>query len=305
MLADQIDATLQYTPSLAATSAEFHLFPQRDHDNETASRFTQPVDILLSELVDTGYHDMSHLSQLRTNAFWELHRSVEENGEGLVRRMRDYEHSRSRSDVYLKAKEAQKRDRKRSSLATPSRKQAVAPHDSDGDDDDDIQIFSREPSQMSASPHRQKTRALSLGFMDNDVNQDHHSSPGATCDSSSSTDHSDEDVYLVTDIPPLRINHSFFSLRPASAAITPALSRTPSDSTNSSLISLPRLPTSPSSPSTPPPQPFLSAKSRSEKAIAALSLSMANGAGGLTDYQPLLSLQTTPLEPCQVGEMWY
>jgi hypothetical protein len=46
--------------------------------------------------------------------------------------------------------------------------------------------------------------------------------------------------------------------------------------------------------------------SRSEKAIAALSLAMANGAGGLNDYSALRAKEIPPIiEDSQVGELWH
>jgi len=76
---------------------------------------------------------------LRSSAFWELRRSIAENGEGFVRRMRVYEGSRSRQTIHLKIKEAEKRGRKRLSSKKHA---AIHNSDDDDDDDDDIQICS-------------------------------------------------------------------------------------------------------------------------------------------------------------------
>lgn len=63
--------------------------------------------------------------------------------------------------------------------------------------------------------------------------------------------------------------------------------------------------TSPSSLSSCPSLDMATQSSYSEKAIAALSLAMANGAVGLNDYQALLAIQETPaMDACQVGEMF-
>lgn len=45
--------------------------------------------------------------------------------------------------------------------------------------------------------------------------------------------------------------------------------------------------------------------SRSEKALAALSLAMANGAGSIEDFSNLQSQHTAVLDDCQVGDMWH
>lgn len=46
--------------------------------------------------------------------------------------------------------------------------------------------------------------------------------------------------------------------------------------------------------------------SRSEKALAALTLALANGAGGLTDYEPILTAQDdySSHRDYHVGELW-
>jgi hypothetical protein len=49
-----------------------------------------------------------------------------------------------------------------------------------------------------------------------------------------------------------------------------------------------------------------SSASRSEKALAALTLALANGAGGLTDYEPLLAVKddSSSIGDYHVGELW-
>ncbi|KAG6832465.1 hypothetical protein H0H92_001511 [Tricholoma furcatifolium] len=217
---------------------------------------------------DDEHANLRNISRLRSNAFWELHRSVAENGEGLVRRMRDYEHSRSRTDVYLKAKEAQKRGRKRSSVINLARRvQHVRLHsDSDhGDDeeeddeeDDEVQIFAGELPRLSlAGMHYPPKRSMSLDVKD---------TSGRGCQ--------------------LATNRRY-SRRGSSPPF----------------IHLEREELSPGTISSPTPIP--SSGSRTEKAIAALSLAMANGAGGITDYGSVLSVASNlPLhDECQVGEM--
>ena len=104
---------------------------------------------------------------------------------------------------------------------------------------------------------------------------------------------------------------------------TPALSHTYSVSANSSLVSLPlshqpgesaaSMPIASNSSNTAVPgckaplsSPHLpSTASRSEKAIAALTLAMANGAAGINDYEALrMTEELTTLDESHAGELW-
>lgn len=306
-------ATAPPTPVFAATSAEFALFPKYEYKGSRPRRSTQSSEPNVLSLDASERYSQTDLSRLRSDAFWELHQSVADSGERLVRRMRDYEHTRSRSEAHLKAKEAQRRGRKRSSLVSP-RKTTTLSQESD---DEEIQIFAGEfTGTLFTGNPRFKKRALSLD-MDEDshrgdysspvVGSERCSSPGATCDSSSSVDPSDYDDYPVSDTTqPLVENffssHTHAHIHPVSS--TPPLSHMLSDSANSSLHSLRLPPPLASVPLT--PRPTAPSVSRSEKAIAALSLAMANGAGGLNDYEALRTFEGAPaLDYCQVGEMWH
>ncbi|RDB28897.1 hypothetical protein Hypma_015386 [Hypsizygus marmoreus] len=317
-LGDRYSSTAPPTPSFATTSAEFSLYPKREQDSARLRGHTQPQDSSCMEVTDSATCDTTSLSHLRSNAFGELRRSVAENGEGLVQRMRDYEHSRSRSDVYTKVKEARRRGRKRSSLFMPSRRLAPSSHesDADGDGEDDIQIFAGDIPRISLSGNSgQKARALSLDMMDEDPRDygfptfigSQPSSPGATCDSASSKYRSDDDDFDESGVTSPLTTQSLFSSSPPNAFLPAAAVPSLPESPNSSLVSL-ILP-SPSlfpSPSTPHQTSHAhSSSTRSEKAIAALSLAMANGAGGISDYGDLLAMKTTPMEGCQVGELWH
>lgn len=100
--------------------------------------------------------------------------------------------------------------------------------------------------------------------------------------------------------------------------LTPALSHTHASSSNSSFISLPLMQPSPnfdgqshgdSSPSLrhhTPAAHIPATASRSEKAIAALTLAMANGAAGLNDYDALLRLDgASSQDESGAGELWH
>ncbi|KAJ7107637.1 hypothetical protein C8R43DRAFT_1044761 [Mycena crocata] len=263
------------TPAFAATSAEFHLFPKNNRTTDRKRRATHHTESVLDLDFSTAART-ADLTRLRSDAFWQLQRSVEENGEGFVKSMRVYETRRSRASVYLKVKEAQRRGRRRSPVHSPT----VDARNESGDEDDDVQIFAGEPVTTSFTS-RGKQRAFSAGTAF--PRSDRCSSPGATCNSSSS-------MYLSDDDAP--------HIPAPSMQLSPALSHTFSHSANSSesLISL-NLP--------PPSAPQAISASRSEKAIAALSLAMANGAGGLDDYAVLRSLHTSSPDNCEVGEMWH
>jgi hypothetical protein len=242
-------------------------------------------------------YDLAALSSLRSNAFGELHRTVTESGEGLIQRMRDYELSRSKSDVYLTVAKFPRRGRKQLSHGVLSQEPLSQRHQSiNGEDDDEVQILL--PQMTFPGSSRLKKRAVSLGpgdFLSPFTGIERCSSPVSY------------PGFISNDEPHVSggrspsIAYSFYSSpHQLPTTSTPALSHTLSNSTNSSLVSL----------ALPPPIPYNlhqpGPTSRSEKAIAALTLAMANGAGDLADYQPLLAIQTTAiLDNSQVGEMWH
>lgn len=297
------NATAPATPLFATTSAEFHL--KHELDDTSSICYAQPLESAVAVSEDSAVQDdLTSLSHLRSNAFWELHRSIRENGEGLVQRMRDYEYSRSRSDIYSMPMEAQRRGRRSSDAISPWKMEDLQSATGD-DDEDDIQFFSGDDQRMLVCGNSGRKRSLSLGSVNESSNQldfprtqsERSSSPAET--SSSSMYHSSDDSE-VHGQPATDANRP--CLPSGLAPLTPLLSHTLSDSTNSSIVSLPL-------PSSLPPSSYPLARSatssRSEKAIAALALAMANGAGGLTDYETLLAIQSTPaVEACQVGEMW-
>lgn len=297
------------TPAFAATAAEFHLFPQKEINN---NRLRRPSYNPIESSFDVSPTSTSRvdLERLRSHAFWELHKSVAENGEGLVRRMRSYERSRSKGDTYLKAKEAYIRGRKRDSLIIPAR-ETIA----DDSDEDDIQIFAGNGLDENSFPDspRHRTRAMSFDMMDDQrIDARSQSLPGGA--RTPSPEPSNSSIYISDeDDLPLRTALPASSPHPYDHSFTPALSHTTSESASSSLLSLPMLPISDmyhmSSGSSPPnhdlPPPLTLPASRSEKAIAALSLAMANGAGSLNDYEGLLQhTQTSHLDDSEVGAMW-
>ncbi|OCH96532.1 hypothetical protein OBBRIDRAFT_787087 [Obba rivulosa] len=313
----------------ACTPDAFDLFPNR----KSPRRVSQASPRLSDPTPSSRTVPLDELSRLRSDAFWELHRSVAENGEGLVRRMRDWEDSRSRPEARLERPHVKDQARRKRRFTrhsfTLSEDTPVIPV---MEDEEDIEIVYGDASSGSAYSHTRspphKKRAASLGMMDVDVPDiGTHPSPFITTEDSDrcsspldvssgfSTSSSDDEHY------PMDGDHKLGVSR------TPALSRAFTNSTNSSNISLPLS----SAPSLPPstdagrqsqgPPAFAqgprsnpnpsgphvpSSASRSEKAIAALTLAMANGAAGLNDYTLLRAEEgATALDEYQVGEMWH
>lgn len=304
-------ASVPPTPFFATTSAEFNLFPKHKRTQSSSDWSHAQPDPPLPSIEDIDLDTKIDLIRLRSDAFWELRRSVAESGEGLVRRMRDYESSRSRGGVYSKAKDSLRRGRKRHSLSIRPRRVVAA--DGSGSEDE-VEIFSGDrSSEADDSGGARKKRAFSLGTADSGVHDspfmdldgsERCSSPGAACFSAPSTyDSDDENMNLIDDSP---LSTSVIGSSPG----VPALSRSFTNSTNSSFVSLPGPALGIHTKSSPSGHHFLRptspSSSRSEKAIAALSLAMANGAGGLNDYAVLRTLETQPIiEDCQVGELWH
>ncbi|KAL0951012.1 hypothetical protein HGRIS_007753 [Hohenbuehelia grisea] len=270
---------------LPSSSAAFQIFPKGDRKNR---RFTCHGD----SLAIASSKSPVDVKQIRSSAFWELHRSVEQNGEGFVRRMRDLEKSRLTDRSYL-AREAQKRGRKRASISSPP---PPAPIFS-SDDEDEIQIFGGD--LMGGAPLLKRARSLDNANEDvphlSLVNRP--SPPGMAGDSNSSACPSEDEQDIQFDAAPISL------CSPTGLLLTPTLTHANTDSANSSTVSL-SLPPALSSASSPhdahPSSPIPS--SRTEKAIAALTLAMANGAAGINDYEALQASQAPfIMDECQAS----
>ncbi|KAG2368291.1 hypothetical protein BDR07DRAFT_1391664 [Suillus spraguei] len=218
-------------------------------------------------------------TRLRSDAFWELRRSITVSGESLVKRMRDFEHSRSKSGIYKRARTIVRQSaKKRHSPSVPVTRSFRRSNSSESDEDD-VQIYSGELSGLPVS--RQK-RASSLGSMDLDNDEIQ-----STYKYSAST---------MAFNPPLS-GPSFSS--PAHSFETPRSSPTYQNS-----IFIPPHPTATSFASSQEDVSLTSSASRTEKAIAALSLAIANGAAGLSDYNALRDVPSVMIDS-QVGELWH
>ncbi len=268
-----------------SSSADFNLYPKsRRRADYSSSRL--------------NYKDLAHL---RSKAFWELHRSIAENGEGFVRRMRDYERVRSRriSDPNYRGR------RHVCSSNTTRNSSYMSDSDVSEDDDDDIQIFA--------------------GDLSNDTSQPRH--PGSwvtSLDSPSPHLWSAEDVlnrpgYISPILPspsPLAPH------RAGQARSVPTSSNTvapPSPFSSSSTISS-TLPHTPfrhleddncpvfplSSSLLPSPSSGQTHLISPEKIVSDLSLALATGAGSINDYSCIENPPTfQQADEGNSGELWH
>ena len=246
--------------------------------------------------------------RLRADALRDLQRSVAESGEGLASRLRDWERTGRPSRPVLDVPQRSWR-RDTAYYGTPAPAGSAAEL---SDDDDDIVIVDKPaPSPVARSPPYKK-RALSLSVMDVDMPDEDADSPFACLGERSSSptrpsdfSSDDENVDMDTDLA----SSGVFS--------TPALSHTYSASTNSSLVSLSlSLQGGENAAATRPPAGLsgyecqeggsVAPASHSEKAIAALTLAMANGAAGISDYEALRLQEVglTTLDATYAGELW-
>ncbi|KAF8973893.1 hypothetical protein BDZ97DRAFT_403348 [Flammula alnicola] len=289
----------------ATTAAQFNL-SSRTGRSTVKTRRLQTFDPQEPQERQHGY--LTDLVRLRSSAFWELRQSITESGEGLVRRMRDYERSRSRHQTHQKAKEAEKLGRKRLS----NRRKKTFVNTSDASEDEDILICSGESANHILRGSFLGKRARSLDAMDIDVQ---HTSWSPTQHSRSQGFFSSPDTHYTFSSPILQSDEedatfledprSFtVSLDEPTVESTPSLSHFACESASSSLVSLP-LPSS-DLPHTKFCEPSLSLPSTaSEKALAALNLSLANGAGSISDYSSVWKYQERfKAESYDNGDLW-
>ncbi|CAL1696100.1 unnamed protein product [Somion occarium] len=291
------DSFNRVSSGLPSTSAAFELFPHNSRRSTRSPRHTPRYSEPFTQ-VDIEIPSVEDTSRLRTDAFWDLRRSIADSGEGLVSRMREWESTRSQPVDLGSGYSQQTRGRKR--VASQDDPSFSTDSDAMEDDEDDILIVSHDDSSLGPPPR--KKRAVSLGLMDVDPFPDHMSftSPAESerCHSPSSVDVAEGEKHFASSLQ-------------GSSPITPPLTHA---SANSSQVSLPL--SAPSlSYSSPPTQYPASAgslpgstASRSEKAIAAITLAMANGAGGLNDYADVLNFEggsQPSIDDSLVGDMWH
>lgn len=303
----QLRSGLTLPSNLPSTSDAFQFFPNRPKVSHRPTRSSQLNNIPISS---AGDHTTtpSDMDRLRSDAFYELHRSVTESGEGLVSRMRDWEGSLTAlSTSYSShARMETPRGRKHYSSNAEFNWTSDMTEDLDEEEEDDIQIVSGNISSPGTlahwgPPHKKRALSMSIMEVEHASTEDLPStfvSPESSERCSSPVDPSISDISTFTsdDDEVSSLGRSF---------LTPALTST--NSANSSLISLPLPPLSRNHnqsgafhiPST---------ASREEKAIAALTLAMANGAAGLNDYADIRVFegnQSSTIDESLIGEMWH
>ncbi|KAN0100737.1 hypothetical protein V8E55_000721 [Tylopilus felleus] len=306
-----------HTPTFPASSAEFPSHPL----------YRGPSSAVCLLPGDACESSESELARLRSEAFSELKRSVQENGEGFVKRMREFENSRSKSVQHPRARGIEKRRKKRYSPSIPTTRTTWKSTVSE--DDDDVLILST--SSGTEPFHPRQKRSSSLGAMD-DSDFQLHGETGSSGRLSPISGifhpwpfaHHASHVHSITTNPQTELSTSFstsfdFAHPLHTNAFKSALSHSSSDSLASSAdmflsssytedanysSSSPM-----ASPSQPPDHrlagPVLPPASSAEKAIAAITLAMANGAGSLGDYEAVRALNVSSADESQVGELWH
>jgi hypothetical protein len=281
--------------TLPFTSADFDL--QRKHAPSTSS-----YEVKDHEVTDTTE---LQLLQMRWDAFEDLHKSVADSQEGLVRRMRDWESARCRPGPYARAKEL--REHRRS--ASLSGHVSETPVDvTDEDADDEVEFVGETTLSYDRSSTPDSVNGRLSAAMDLDY-------PGF-----------DEAHISISANDPAhrRQRSSSSSASPASSTLlTPALCPV----TGGESLSVPALSLPPSVSITQPPvhghhrrmadgcghggNAFSdivtppSTASRSDKAVAAITLALASGAGGLNDYSPLQNLIPSGNSSEDAGDLWH
>ena len=310
-----------HTPFFPVSSADFLLFPSHPL---CRGNLRSP-----SSADHTCEPSQSELARLRSEAFSELQRSVQENGEGFIKRMREFEDSRSNSAQHSRPRGIERRRRKRYSPSVPTTRPTAKIIVSDDDDDDDVLIYSS--ALGSESFHPRPKRSSSLGAMvDCDFQLHGASESSGRLSPISSIFHSTSFPHHVSHVHPSTTSQTtelptsfstsfdFTNIRHTNA-FKPASSHPSSDSLASSADVF--LSSSYTKDANYPSSSFLISPSQSpchlsagaisgpassaEKAIAALTLAMANGAGSLGDYEAVRALNVSSADESQVGEMWH
>ncbi len=294
---------------LPSTSDAFQFFPNRSKNPQRISSSPQlPEGFILSD--NNPSPTPLDIDRLRSDAFCELHRSVAESDQGLVSRMRDWEGSlpsQFTSHSSLPRKEtllARGRHSPCQYISSPS----TMTENLQDDEDDDIQVVSGDasyPGTFVHWGHPNKKRALSMSVMEVDHASIDDLSPSFISPESSERCSSPVDL-SISENSFLTSDDECVDTSVLHPSKTPALTSTNTNSATSSLISLPLPPSRDQSYSG--AFPISSTASREEKAIAALTLAMANGAAGLNDYADIRLFEEnriSSMDESLIGEMWH
>lgn len=286
--------------ALPSSSADFNLFSKSNRSSRRRASYSPPR----SETGLSNSLSQSELTRLRSSAFWELHQSITENGEGFVQRMRDYEHVRSRQSP-----EPTRRGRKRDFHPQTTPHTYIADSDESGDDEDeDIQIFSGDLSANpgSCSPrHGEQSTSMVIPYYplrngdqeyDQEYNQFFHQNQPP-----SSMMFGSNPLPVISDSHLSPSTLSFSSTNP-SLLSSPIQSQHFDSDISPSSLSLPSSLSPSDSASSLGRTPSLS----SDKAISEITLALANGAGAIRDYSHIQNLTSFEhMDAGESGELWH
>ncbi|KAL1749049.1 hypothetical protein HDZ31DRAFT_28296 [Schizophyllum fasciatum] len=266
-------------PTFATTAADFQL--SSSCGPSLSSRPRKRMNGLSAQERECEMLSEPDISRLHSEAFSDLNRSITESNERFVQRMRELEHEQPvpQPDYTPRVLEARHRGRKRACNMPSQHAPAADP----SDDDDDVLVYSGERADpFGGNPRRKRLRATSREGSPaiSPGRNSGYSSPSApSCDSASSASPSDDDEEDEIEIDV-----------GTSCSLVPGLSSVPvlsSAETNSSASSMR---------SSPPAECLPLPSTRSEKALAALTLAMEHGIG-VADYAALRVISEGEVDP--------
>ncbi|KAL1707116.1 hypothetical protein EV121DRAFT_200000 [Schizophyllum commune] len=268
-------------PSLAISAADFQLGGSAAARSRTRTNGSATVDSECEMLSEPD------LSRLRSEAYSDLHRSVAESNERFVQRMRELEQLRTILPLNAPSPVVEPRHRGHKRACHSSTRHTFSADLSD--DDDDVLVYSGERADtFGGNPRRKRMRASSPSGTSPQRSSGYSSPAAPSCDNSSAFPSEDEDDDIEIDVG------TACSTLPglSSAETMPGLSSTDVETESSSSLrsSASSIRSSPPGECTPLPS------TRSEKALAALTLAMEHGIG-VADYAALRDISEGERDP--------
>lgn len=261
--------------SFAMSADEFGLPMSKGRKRERAQWSSTGSNSSFMDVSDP--ESQESLRRLRSNAFLELERSVEESGECLIQRMRELEYLRS-GFLYEEERGRPLRPPGSPSATGPSpARQYPSSSEVSGDDDDDIQIYAGEPTSRSISPGVAMEADNVLQY-DKPIFTTHHSFTSSP---------QSFGFLSAEEIPTHFSSSSPLSSSPPTSPLPEPIPNLPFTSHSAN-----QGPATFASHPLPPPE-------ATDKAVEALALALANGAGGLNDC-----VVGDDVGECDAGELW-
>ncbi|KAI5897641.1 uncharacterized protein SCHCODRAFT_02487571 [Schizophyllum commune H4-8] len=277
-------------PSLATSAADFQLGGSSAARSRTRTNGSVSMDSECEMLSEPD------LSRLRSEAYSDLHRSVAESNERFVQRMRELEQLRALPSLNTSpVVEPRHRGRKRACHSSSRHTFSADPSD---DDDDDVYVSSGERADpFGGNPRRKRMRAASPSGTFPERSSGYSSPAAPSCDSSSAFPSDEEDDDIEIDVGTACSTLPGLYNAETMPGLPSADGETDSSASSSLRSSTPSLRSSASSIRSSPPvecQPLPS--TRSEKALAALTLAMEHGIG-VADYAALRDISEGERDP--------